>query len=198
MDFRCSISPAATASDASEGGGGVTVSDGLTAFGAIASSTRIRGDVVEPVEITSILTIGLFDGIGALRIAADAIGWNVVGHISVEKSVPAARVVESRFPGCVLVADVGLVDHAMVKSWAQKFTQVSLVLIGSGPPCQGVRGLNAARKGALRNERSALFSHVDRVRRLVQASFPWAQVLAMMENVASMDAKDEKVMSASF
>ena len=86
----------------------------------------------------------------------------------------------------------------MVKSWAQKFTQVSLVLIGSGPPCQRVRGLNAARKGALRNERSALFSHVDRVRRLVRASFPWAQVLAMMENVASMDAKDEKVMSASF
>lgn len=29
-------------------------------------------------------TMGLFDAIGALRVAVDALGWNVQGHVSVE------------------------------------------------------------------------------------------------------------------
>ena len=198
MDFRCQVSPVVTASDASEFGGGVTASDGVSDLGAVASACAVRGDLVEPSEITSVLTIGLFDGIAALRVAADAVGWNVVGHISVEKSPEARRVVESRFPGGIFVSDITLVDREMVRGWAQRFSQVSLILVGAGPPCQGVSGLNASRKGALRDERSSLFSHVDRVRALVKESFPWAQVLGLMENVASMDKADEDVMSLSF
>ena len=83
MDYRCSISPCVTASDASEGGGGVTASTGLSPEGAAASSLPIRGDVIEPADLISVLTIGLFDGIGALRVAADSLGWCVAGHISV-------------------------------------------------------------------------------------------------------------------
>ena len=198
MDFRAQLSPVVTASDASEFGGGVTASDGLSDMGAMASMCSIRGDVVEPCEITGVLTIGLFDGIGALRVAADALSWNVVGHISVERSKEAARVVESRFPGTVLVSDVEKVDREMVKQWAQQFSQVAVVVVGGGPPCQGVSGLNAAKKGALRDERSSLFTHVARIRSLVQECFPWAQVHGLMENVASMDKTDEDVMSLSF
>ena len=198
MDFRCQLSPTVTASDASESGGGVTASEGLTALGSIASCCNIRGDLVEPLEITGVLTIGLFDGIGALRAAADAVGWNVVGHISVEKSKEAARVVEHHFPGTLLVEKVEEVNLEMVKQWSQKFTQVSLVVLGAGPPCQGVSGLNASRKGALRDERSSLFSHVARIRSLVRQCFPWAQVQGVMENVASMDSQDEAVMSDSY
>ena len=198
MDFRSEVSPVVPASDASESGGGVTASEGVSPFGAIASSCKVRGDVVEPGEITSVLTIGLFDGIGALRSAADSLGWNVVGHICVEKNSDARRVVESHFPGTIHVADVQCVDREMVKEWSQKFTQVSVVVVGAGPPCQGVSGLNASRKGALRDERSCLFSHVGRIRKLVQECFPWAQVVGLMENVASMDKADENVMSLSF
>lgn len=46
----------------------------------------MRGDVLEPGAIPGVLTIGFFDAIGALRAAADALGWNVLGHVSVEKS----------------------------------------------------------------------------------------------------------------
>eukprot|EP00435_Cladocopium_sp_Y103_P039833 s1161_g10.t1 len=198
MDFRCQVSPVVTASDASETGGGVTASTGLTAMGVVASDCAVRGDIVEPTDIEGVLTIGLFDGIGALRVAADALGWNVLGHISIEKSKEAARVVESRFPGSQFVHDVQEVDAEMVRTWAQQFTQVSLVVVGAGPPCQGVSGLNAARKGALRDERSCLFTHVDRIRKLVRQSFPWAQVQGLMENVASMDSSDETVVSESF
>lgn len=198
MDFRCEISPVVTASDASTTGGGVTASQGLTAYGTVASACLTRGDILEPSEVAGVLTIGLFDGIAALRVAADALGWNVLGHVSIEKSAPASRVVESRFPGALFVQDVEEVDANLVQQWAQQFTQVALVLIGAGPPCQGVSGLNAARKGALRDQRSCLFTHVSRIRGLVKQAFPWAQVQALMENVASMDGADEGVMSISF
>eukprot|EP00435_Cladocopium_sp_Y103_P053819 s178_g17.t1 len=198
MNFRCQLSEIVTASDASEKGGGITASCGLTPMGVVASDCQIRGDVMEPEDIPGVLTIGLFDGIGALRVAADALGWNVLGHISVEKSKEASRVVESQFPNTLLVANVEEVDHEMVRSWAQKYSQIALVVLGAGPPCQGVSGLNAARKGALRDERSSLFVHVDRIRSLVKQYFPWAQVKSLMENVASMDQADEDVMSASF
>ena len=118
----------------------------------------------EPAEVMQVVTIGLFDGIGALRAAVDALGWNIIGHITVEKDDAAARVVESRFPNTIRVHDVTEISEEMVSSWALKFSQAALVLIGAGPPCQGVSGLNAARKGALRDARSNLFVHVSRVR----------------------------------
>ena len=195
MNFRSSVSPVITASDASELGGGVTASSQLTPMGVAASSCTVRGDLVEPDDLPTVLTIGLFDGIAALRVAADALGWCVAGHISVEKSVDAQRVVESHFAQVVTVKDVTMVDKAMVADWARQFTQVAVVVVGSGPPCQGVSGLNAARKGALRDERSCLFQHVPRIVQLVRECFPWAQVRSLMENVASMDLKDQDVMS---
>ena len=198
MDFRTHISPHVTASDASEHGGGLTVSAGPSPVGCVASQCPVRGDLLEPVDLTSVLTIGLFDGIGALRVAADVLGWHVQGHISVEISPQAQRVVESRFPSTIAVADVREVTLEMVQSWARNFSQVGLVLLGAGPPCQGVSGLNASRKGALKDARSNLFTHVSRIRDLVIKSFPWAQVRNLMESVASMDWEDEQVMSAIF
>ena len=54
--------------------------------------------------------------------AADTLGWNVIGHVSVEKDDHAARVVESRFPNSVRVKDVGDIDEKMVQEWALKFS----------------------------------------------------------------------------
>ena len=33
------------------------------------------------------------------------------------------------------------VTEVMVKEWSLRFSQVGLVLLGAGPPCQGVSGL---------------------------------------------------------
>ena len=60
----------------------------------------------------------------------------------------------------------------MVTQWAAKYSNVGVVLVGGGPPCQGVSGLNADRKGALKDARSNLFVHVKRVYQLVKAKFP--------------------------
>lgn len=55
-----------------------------------------------------------------------------------ESSSVASRVVESHF--------AGKVDQNEVFSWACKVSQASLVILGAGPPCQGVSGLNSERK----------------------------------------------------
>eukprot|EP00438_Fugacium_kawagutii_P025255 Skav212857 [mRNA] locus=scaffold786:244787:247873:+ [translate_table: standard] len=197
ISFRTLPLGSVTASDASTTGGGVTVSKGLTNVGQMAALCHTRGDLPEQQDSCGVLTIGLFDGIGALRVAADAAGLPVIGHVSVEVHDAASRVLESRFPSTVFVKNVQDIDSAMVKSWACKFSQASIVVVGAGPPCQGVSGLNADRRGALRDHRSSLYIHVDRVRELVRQAFPWAQVHSLCESVSSMDAEDRGHMTSS-
>lgn len=195
MNFRLRIDPKVTASDASTTGGGITVSTCLTGYGAMAASGTVRGDLPGPECLNEVLTIGLFDGIGALRVAVDALGLESIGHVSVECSATAQRVVESHFADAIIVSDICEVDAAMVQQWACRFSQVALVILGAGPPCQGVSGLNSERKGALRDARSNLYVHVPRIRELVRRAFPWAMVHSLMESVASMDDSDRHLMS---
>lgn len=44
------------------------------------------------------MSIGLFDGIGCLRVALDLLGCDAIEHICVEQDVAARRVVEHHFP----------------------------------------------------------------------------------------------------
>ena len=113
----------------------------------------------------------------------------------VERCAEGRRVVEAAFPGSIFVEDVALIDTDMVQTWACQFSQVGLVLLGAGPPCQGVSGLNADKRGALKDARSCLFQHVPRVKALLRRCFPWAQVRCIMESVASMDRRDRQIMS---
>lgn len=57
-----------------------------------------------------------------------------------------------------------------MKGLALRFPSIALVLIGAGPPCQGVSGLNASKKGALRDARSCLFQEAPRIKELFKAS----------------------------
>ena len=132
-NFRTPFDSEVTASDASTSGGGICVSRGLTPYGHAASLSQVRGEAPEELDLSEVLCVGLFDGIGALRVALDALGVPVRGHISVEQNVQAQRVVEANFPDCILVNDVNEVDMIKVKSWALKFTGAALVLVGAGP-----------------------------------------------------------------
>ena len=195
LDFRlCCLGPV-TASDASSTGGGACVSTGLTSFGVAAANATVRGDLPEAHDLQQVLSIGLFDGVGCLRLACDLVGLPMAGHISVEKEASGRRVVEAAFADTIFVDDVAKVDEQMIAEWAGRFSQVGLILLGAGPPCQGVSGLNFDKRGALRDERSCLFQHVPRIRDLLKRGFPWAQVRTIMESVASMDAVDREIMS---
>eukprot|EP00435_Cladocopium_sp_Y103_P065597 s17_g27.t1 len=195
MNLRTLVRGDVSVSDASEWGGGFCMSNGLTPMGAHAAQCAIRGDLPEPEDHIQVLTVGLFDGIGALRVGADALKLPMGGHVSAEVSGPGNRVLESNFPDCEQVGDVSNITDEMVHTWAVKYSNVGVVLVGGGPPCQGVSGLNADRKGALRDARSNLFVHVRRVYLLVKKHFVWAQVHGLMESVFSMDEADRAIMS---
>ena len=173
MNLRTSADSRVTASDASTTGGGVCVSRGLTRYGVTVSAGAVRGDLPEAHDFIQVLSIGPFDGISALRVALDALGLPVAGHISVEKFADARRVVESYFPDTWYVE---LVTEELVEQRALRYSSAGVVIVGAGPPCQGVSGLNSDRRGALRGYRSCLFTHVPRVTKLVKKTFVWAQV----------------------
>ena len=198
MDFRLEMKNQATCSDASTTGGGICCSTGLSPAGVLVSKGELR-PVGNPLDgRPKVLSIGLFDGIGCLRVALDLIGANVAGHISVEKQDAGHRVVEYHFPGSVLLDDVVNISEEHVRGWSLQFGQVDLVILGAGPPCQGVSGFNASRRGALLDERSCLFIHVKRIRDLLSKYFRWCPVHVLMESVASMDDLDKQHMSNSF
>ena len=195
MDFRLCVLGDVSCSGASSTGGGVCESTGLSDYGLNASNARTRGDLPEAHDFVQVLSIGLFDGVGCLRLALDLLGAPMIGHISVEKDPAGRRVVESAFAETLFVEDVTLVDYDMVLEWSAKYSQAGLILLGAGPPCQGVSGLNSDKRGALRDSRSSLFQHVPRIRSLLKEVFVWAQVRTLMESVASMDECDKAVMS---
>ena len=93
--------------------------------------------------------------------------------------------------------DVQAIDETVVQSWALKYSNAGVVILGAGPPCQGVSNLNADKRGALRDVRSRLFQEVPRIKNLLERAFYWAQVHLFMESVASMDAADRSTMSAA-
>ena len=195
MDFRLPMNPQVTASDASSTGGGISASIGLTSFGVQASQALVRGEKEEPFDNIQILSIGLFDGIGALRVALDVLELPVANHISVECNPHANRVVESAFPGSLHVARVEDINEEMVQQWALEYPSVGIILLGAGPPCQDVSRLNADRVGSQKGLRSSLYKEIPRVQGLCRRGFPWAQVRSLIESVASMDAKDRSAMS---
>ena len=81
--------PTVTCSDASTEGGGLCASSGLTPYGSLVSKGSLRGELAENYTDNQVVSIGLFDGIGALRVALDCLGAQVLGHVSVEKDVSA-------------------------------------------------------------------------------------------------------------
>ena len=197
MDFRADLCEQISCSDASTSGGGICVSEGLTAYGVHASNSQVRGDIPEEHDLCQVLTVGLFDGISALRMAADVLGLPVAGHVSIEKDSKGRRVVESWFPDTTFFDDVVDFGEEQVKDLALRYSNVGVVVLGAGPPCQGVSGLNADKKGALLDERSSLFQEVPRIHSLFVKHFPWAQVHRLMESVASMSPEDRQVMTTA-
>ena len=195
MDFRVQMAAQVTASDASSTGGGISCTTGLTDYGVAAEKALVRGEFPELLESTEILTVGLFDGIGALRVAADLLQLPMAGHISVECNPHANRVLESAFPGSKHVSSVHDVNEDEVTEWACEYSSVGVVLVGAGPPCQDVSKLNADRKGSQRGLRSSLYKEIPRIVGLIKRKFPWAQVHSFIESVASMDATDRAAMS---
>ena len=53
----------------------------LSPYGLAAAQAQCRGDVLSQDDVEPILVVSLFDGIGALRVAVDALRVPVAGYI---------------------------------------------------------------------------------------------------------------------
>ena len=138
MDFRLPTDPIVTASDASETGGGLVASTGLTEWGSRVAEGTVRGEEIESFQNQGLLVISAFDGIGSLRIALDTLKVPLAGYVSIEKDPIARRVLESHFPCSMQISDIESVTPETLQQIAAQFPNCKAVLFGGGPPCQGV------------------------------------------------------------
>ena len=116
-----------------------------------------------------------------------------------EQNPHCHRVVESFFPECDFYPDVTTFgEEEILLQLSLKYSNVGLIFVGAGPPCQGVSGLNADKQGALRDARSCLFQEIPRITSSFRRLFHWAQVHELVENVASMSDTDRTLMSRKF
>lgn len=190
IDFRLLVNPTITASDASEFGGGLCKTHGLTNRGLAAAKGLVRGEKNESEPPHGLLVISCFDGIAALRVALDNLSCPVSGYISIECSEAASRVVEASFPTADRISDIREVVEADLLIWAAKYPNSCGVLVAGGPPCQGVSGLNASKKGALADPRSSLYLVFCQIIAWARSVFTWCPVFSLMESVASMSPED--------
>ena len=198
-DLRARVDHRVSVTDASEAGGGACISVGLTAAGrAEACSPQFKA-LVSPSVVPAVprsllrcpkvLCVGLFDGLGGLRVALSRLPVVVIGFISSEVDRTAKRLVRRRWPGVIEWGDITQIDRRMVDAAAGVYrTEVDVVLVGAGSPCQDLSQLLAGRTG-LRGSRSSLFFEIPRLLSLLKEAFT-CPVEYFIENVFSMPRHD--------
>ena len=134
-----------------------------------------------------IVCVGLFDGIGALRVALEALGANVTLHVSVEASEAAKRVVESNFSDVVHVNGVDEVTLEMCQEWSRKCSSCSLVIVGAGLPCPLGSHMNFEEDETAEDPRSGLHHCVLPIVTMLGKAFDWCEVRFIQECIASVD-----------
>eukprot|EP00439_Symbiodinium_sp_Y106_P078746 s383_g17.t1 len=121
---------------ASLSGGGLCASDGLTLFGEQVAKGDFRGQILRDLPQRSVVCIGLFDGVGSLRVALEALKAHVLLHVSVQCSEAAQRIVETHFPDSIRLDAVESITSCMCQEWAGRASGCSLVIVGAGVPLE--------------------------------------------------------------
>ena len=164
FDLRAPVSDCLTASDASEQGGRVCFATRLKpqylpVVQAELGTAPGRGrDLVGLVE--------LFGGLGGARMAFERLGVDLAVYACSEIQPQAFRDTTARWPDCVHLGDVRLVDAAKVRSLLAKAPRVRATFAVGGSPCQGVSRINVGRAGS-EDERARLARRIPRVAELI-------------------------------
>ena len=190
-DIFTTFHPLATCSDASETGGAVAVSEGLTMAGQDVAN-RLRERATSPT-LAPILVLSLFNGIGGAFRCFDLAGIEPLALVSVECDPAARRVTRRAWPHAIEIDDVRKVNKEMLRDWANQFPRLTHVFVLAGFPCVHLSSARAGRKN-LEGEGSNLFWELVRILGEAEEVFqPMVKVEFVVENVASMDvsARDE-------
>ena len=199
-DLRSTISNIVTCSDASEAGGGLCCSGGLTDEGFKALerlqskeylTSRAVGFqpqgalAVKESEGPRIVVISLFDGVAALMCGLCRLNCRVLAFASSEVDKECKRLVRKRWPGVIELGDIQKIDRDKIEALHRSVGyDVDLVLCGGGSPCQDLSALLADREG-LAGSRSKLFFEMPRIFKDLRETFA-CPVYTFVENVFSM------------
>ena len=205
-DLRASVSGTVSCSDASEHGGGMCVSVGLTDAGvnlwtSLQSSEYVRSRIAPfaplgAMRMTNkvgprIFVLSLFDGISAIMCALCRLNCQVVGFASSEIDRECKRLVRKRWPGVIELGSVVNIDAKTIEALHVGLgVKVDVVLITAGSPCQDLSSLLADGKG-LDGSRSRLFFEIPRIYGLCKKRFS-CRVELLVENVFSMTLENRK------
>jgi hypothetical protein len=190
MDLRCAVTDVVSCSDASETGGGVCVSKGLTDAGertAHAYSRTRRASTPDAVGL-----IELCGGIGGARRALELLGVKPSFFISVEKDKGASRVTARAWPDVIHFDDVRTLSEEMLLKCRLDNLVPAAIFTITGSPCQDLTGLNVTRAGVGGNLSSLVFS-IAAVESLIKKVWHDCKHFTILENVASMGIADRHI-----
>ena len=188
-DLRAGVSGKVTCSDASETGGGVCASVGLTTLGisGIHASHEVCSGGGE------FLVIEWFAGIGGLSRAIERLDLRGKAVAVCEQDPQCLAVLRKFLPGCEVWSDICLVDEWVIREFFNKYPNAKGVVQAGGSPCQGLSRLSTGR-AHFEDPRSGLFFELVRVIKLVEAEAKkrgmWHH--GMVENVVC-DPEDQDV-----
>ena len=208
-DLRATISNVVTCSDASEAGGGLCCSGGLTDEGlqalerlqskeylaSRAVGFQPQGALrVEGGTGPRIVVVSLFDGVAALMCGLCRLNCQVLAFASSEVDKECKRLVRKRWPGVIELGDIQKIDREKIEALHRSVGyDVDLVLCGGGSPCQDLSALLADREG-LAGSRSKLFFEMPRIFKDLRETFA-CPVYTFVENVFSMTEANRNAFS---
>lgn len=147
---------------------------------------RVQEPLADPLKC-QILVISAFNGIGGAFRAYDLAGVLPCALIAIEIDPSARQVVRGCWPHCMEVFDVGLVDLAMVRHWANSFPRILEVHVWGGFPCVHLSSARSDRLN-LEGEGSNLFFKLVEIIEMCEHVFGSSvPVEFVIENVFSMD-----------
>ena len=195
IDLRLEVSPLVTCSDASEQGCGVCRSGGITELGRRELPELTR--TLSAGGARSFILVGLFDGIGGLRRAVELLGLEPEAYFSSEPDEQCQRVVSTMWPDAIHWPPVGKIGRKELEELRRRGATSTLVVVGAGFPCQPHSMLNPERKGWA-DGRAEVAHLVPELLSALAEWLPWAKVVHLIENVASMPDESISKCSALF
>lgn len=188
-DLKAKVSGRVTCSDASESGGGVCYSTGLTPLGKLGAFVgRLREVGVKP----SIITFEWFAGIGGMSRALERLHLSTHQAAVCECDQDCVDILRGMLPGCEVWKDICEVTEDDIRRFFDRWPDAQGVIQSGGSPCQGLSKLSSERLH-FEDPRSNLFFQLVRVMKLVknEATVRGMWHVGLVENVVC-DPEDEE------
>jgi len=189
-DLRGRVDSVVTCSDASETGGGVCRSSGISDAGRLRVGTGRQAAIGS--RCNGLLVIETFGGISGGRRSLEICGVTPARHLHYEVEETAIRVAECNYPDAIQMGDVHAISADSLKAAVADGPTITHVMHYTGPPCQNVTGLNPA-GGGVSGSKSRLVWLLPLIREAIRKAFPKAKKADLCEMVASLVRQDQKV-----